>query len=453
LSHAGHMPVRLYSKEFIFLLLLSSFQFSPITCLEEDVPLLYSPLRQTRANNCDIYLAPSPPRGWGVFAARDFEEHEIIEIAPRFLPIRIDILQQTVLNDYHYAFRWELTPDDLTTWGVIAFGMIMFYNHGEGDLHNVQFLQFGREPDAQSPALSMGLGYAAMRKIKRGEELLGTYGGEHWFTGRGLTMETPTEAAKIQSVEEMDRLEKQFCSKAVAGIGHSTWYRLLLSQEALQYSSSPQMEPHQFLPLQDHPSAAAKLPLRPGQVIEYAPALVLPDDHIRNSFLEPLCFLWDDWDETQQQNILKLREEGSFRMRGINDRGELEWDVLDHCSNAVIFPVGGSIGLVRKVGKNDPSKSNCRIEIVPATAADKEKENFGSAGLVLKLIAKKSIQEGEELRLDVPDSSSWFSKISLLQELAMTGQPVPTFLANPYNDAAEKLFDVGEAGVRQKDEL
>lgn len=41
---------------------------------------LYSPYRDERRYNCDIYLAPSPPRGWGVYAARDFEKNDVIEV-------------------------------------------------------------------------------------------------------------------------------------------------------------------------------------------------------------------------------------------------------------------------------------------------------------------------------------------------------------------------------------
>ena len=420
------------------------------------IPPLYSPLRSTPSNNCDIYLAPSPPHGWGVFAARDFDAYEIIEVSARFLPIQTQVLQQSVLNDYHYAFHWgdpaNIDPTEVHNieWGVITFGMTMFYNHGEGDQHNVQFLQFGRAPDPASPALSMGLGYAARRKIQRGEELLGTYGGDAWFTGRGLVMETQQPSKQLPSKPELDRREEQFCSKAVSGIGHSTWYRLHLSTHE---QTAIQIDPHQFLPLQDHPSAVAKLALREGDVMEYAPALVVPLDHVQNSYLEPLCFLWNDWEEEQQQAIVTLREQGSFRMKGMNpESGEMEWDVLKEWNDAVIFPVGGSIGMLRRVGRDDPT-SNCRIEISSSTAEDEE-EDYGSAGLVLKLIATKIIQEGEELRLNVPDSSSWFSKTSLVQMLAMTGQPVPRHLTSPYKDVDESLWaGENEQTEEQKDEL
>ena len=315
----------------------------------------------------------------------------------------------------------------------------MFYNHGEGDLQNVQSAKFGREPDYDNPMSAKAIGYSAKRKIFRGEELLTSYGGEEWFRDRGLSMQVPKEMPILPSIEKMEAMEQLYCSKAVSGLGHSTWNRVLSTQKVFG-ASLPQLNPHEFLPLQDNPTAVAKEAIHEGQLIEISPALVLPSDHVRNSSLEPLSILWGCWDKEQEQSIYKLREMGVFRMKGRNEKtGVLDMDVLKYYNDTAVFPAGGNIGMVRKVGR-DNDQSNCRLEVT-SSRDEQEADDIGSAGLVLKLIATQDIRAGEELRLNMPQSSSWEAKMSLLQHLAMTGQPIPNFIAGPYNMNAGRIFD------------
>jgi len=152
-----------------------------------------------------------------------------------------------------------------------------------------------------------------------------------------------------------------------------------------------------------------------------------------------LSVLWGCWDKEQEQSIYKLREMGVFRMKGRNEKGVLDMDVLKYYNDTAVFPAGGNIGMVRKVGR-DNDQSNCRLEVT-SSRDEQEADDIGSAGLVLKLIATQDIRAGEELRLNVPQSSSWEAKMSLLQHLAMTGQPIPNFIAGPYNMNAGRIFD------------
>jgi SET domain-containing protein len=72
--------------------------------------------------------------GWGVFAARDLEEYEIIEFAPLFLPMEhtLPVIKHSVLDDYHYSYRRGQQALSL-----VALGMTLFYNHDREP--NVQY--------------------------------------------------------------------------------------------------------------------------------------------------------------------------------------------------------------------------------------------------------------------------------------------------------------------------
>ena len=422
---------------YLALVLLSTRSIA--ASLDEDASPLEGgfPLGKGEASSCDIYLAPSPIGGWGVYAGRDFDEHEVVELAPRFLPQKNDVLGLNVLDDYHYGFIWHSDHPKDTTFGVVVFGMTMFYNHGAGDQHNVQFTDFGRDPgrEPHEVLMSQVTGFAAKRKIRRGEELLSSYGEtDLWFVDRGLDMLVPsTEAPKVPPVAMLEQREQQYCSKSYAGVGQSTWVHRVLPTLEKTGSLPPALDHNQRLPLQDHPTAVAKVKVQAGQILEMAPALVLPLEQVQNSPLAPMSIFWDDWDENSQESIYKLRELGAFRMKAHDkETGRMSYDVMEFYNDAVVLPVAGNIGLVRKVGRDDDAKSNCRIELV-SSSDDQVSGDVGSAGLVLKLIATKDIQAGEELMLNLPESSSWEAKISLLQHLAMTGQPIPKFLADPYN--------------------
>ena len=139
-----------------------------------------------------LFLAPSQHgTGWGVYAARDFQKGDIIEVAPLFLRFGEEdrVLKETILDHYHYEYwKWNGYGHDANT--VLSFGYSLFYNHG--DKPNIKYAKWGEEPTIEDPSSSVCVGYYAKRNIKIGEELLCTYGGESWFTQRGMIMVDPT---------------------------------------------------------------------------------------------------------------------------------------------------------------------------------------------------------------------------------------------------------------------
>ena len=377
---------------------------------------------------CDIYMAPSKLGGWGVFAARDFSRHETIEIAPRFLPLEEAWLEQSVMNDYYYGYTW-LSNKRLDSFGVIATGMTLFYNHG-GAQQNVKFVSFGHEPTHENPMYAQAVGFIALRDIERGEELLSRYGWRNqWFEDRGLVVREMPDMTVELSQEQLQAREETFCSRAYSGIGQSTFEeRLLTTQEGVYITKN--------LPIQDQPSAVAKANVQAGQVIEMAPALVLPSKLVRYSSLAPMSFFWDDWKEQQQATLHHLKERGALRLKVLMGRPErFEYGYKNNTTveETALVPMGGSIGTVRKVGHIADNNSNCRIEIMASNGNDsdeEQEEDIGSAGIILKLIATKDIAAGQELRLDIPDGSAWVEKLNLLQLLASTGQPIPSHIVD-----------------------
>ena len=376
-----------------------------------------------------------------MFAARDFSKNEMVEVVPRYLPRKFELMNDNVLDDYIYSFLWKADPAD-ATFGVAIFGMAMFYNHGAGALHNVQFTDFGHEPgkEPNEALMVLGLGFRAKRRIRRGEELLSSYGeSEDWFSARGINMSVPlTEDPKLPNTDEIEALENQYCSKLYAGWGYATWLQRVIPTHSELEQWPPYINHVNDLPLQDHATAVAKEKAQAGQILEMASALILPLEQVEDSPFAPFAITWNDWDDDQKKSILQLRDMGSISMKIRKGAEGMIFDPLDKLDHAVVIPFAGNIGLVRKVGRHNSAESNCRMEII-SSADGQGKINEGNAGIILRLVATKDIDVGEEVRLNMPESSSWKSKVSALQHLAMTGQPIPKFLVAPYNDDVSRV--------------
>lgn len=415
------------------------------TTAQEEADPVYSALRDGHSN-CNVYLAPSPSiGGWGVYAARDFEEDEVVDLAPRYIPLKTDSMKKNVLDDFFYGFSFNLDPSD-TTFGAVVFGMTMFYNHGSGEKQNVIYTNVGREPDKDMPWGSDVIAFVANRDIVRGEELLSSYGDDHFFTDRGLVMNEYAEGATPPSAETLDLLEAKYCSKIVAGVGHSTWLQRVLPAQEHTGDPPPNFDHDEHLPLQDHANAIAKEFIPEGSLLEMAPALVVPAEEVWDSPLAPMAIFWNDLTEKQQDTIKLLREAGSFRMKGVDkETGDPITDVLEDFDDAAILPAAGNIGLVQKVGPEALNDANCRMQFI-AAAEDSESMDVGSADLVLQLFATRDIIAGEQLRLNLPDGSSWDAKMILQQMLALQGQPIPEHIVNPYNPSVVPGFDEEEGG-------
>ena len=87
-----------------------------------DLAFRYDPVFATAslAENCDVYLAPSEIGGWGVYAGRSFEEGEVVEIAPRFLALKSELLHQSVLDDYHVSMLLSVLWPSFLDWPLIG---------------------------------------------------------------------------------------------------------------------------------------------------------------------------------------------------------------------------------------------------------------------------------------------------------------------------------------------
>ena len=114
----------------------------------------------------DLYVAPSPVHGMGVFAGRDFKKGEVLEVCPvlRVKPSEVKHLDKTSLSN-HY-FEW---PDG---GGALAMGYGSLYNHSWAATARA-------EHDVEAETLT----YTAVRKIRKGEEITINYTGEP--NGRG----------------------------------------------------------------------------------------------------------------------------------------------------------------------------------------------------------------------------------------------------------------------------
>lgn len=113
--------------------------------------------------SCDVFLAPSST-GWGVFAARDYEEGELVDAAPlviRTWDDRLDgITKATVLDDYVYGYVDDTTGKYSP---VVLFGYSMFFNHHPEPNVVVSLLW---SCENSSPLISIALSHLTKKELK-----------------------------------------------------------------------------------------------------------------------------------------------------------------------------------------------------------------------------------------------------------------------------------------------
>ena len=97
--------------------------------------------------------------GRGVFAARDFSPGEVIERGVMYR------LRNVCGHENEHLFTWS---DDRTVWAAGS-GYLPFYNHS--DTPNVR-----KEGDLDRDTMVV----IALKPIRAGEELLGTYSSKSW---------------------------------------------------------------------------------------------------------------------------------------------------------------------------------------------------------------------------------------------------------------------------------
>lgn len=174
------------------------------------------------------------------------------------------------------------------------------------------------------------------------------------------------------------------------------------------------------------PAAIAKIHIESGERIKVAPALVLSRRFVENTVLSPLCFYWEDLVEQHHASLIDLRESGQFKVQ--YQSPFTEWRRVDRFEGfeaSVIFPAAGFIGMVERVGTDNP---NCRMEVKSSGSG------AGSAGLVLEVIALINIEAGEVLRLNISPTGSVTERLKMVQALEMTGQPISTILQKVKRD-------------------
>jgi len=108
----------------------------------------------------DLSIRPSPGRGRGVFAERDFAEGELIERCPAlvFAAESRPAVKQTALDGYYY--NWIPDSDILA----LALGYGSFYNHS-----------WTANADWVCRVDLNVMDFTALRRIAAGEEILVNY--------------------------------------------------------------------------------------------------------------------------------------------------------------------------------------------------------------------------------------------------------------------------------------
>jgi hypothetical protein len=331
--------------------------------------------------------------GWGVFAARDFEENELFNILPLFVPMEINdeqlysehrLVKSTQLDDYVYGvYRPHIQKQQQ----MVLFGYEMVYNH---------------HPTAQNVQFGLGNGYSqgfyAKKSARAGEQLFSSYGatdrGADWFYKRGLTMRLETD--RISSHEQLEFLSSKYCSKIYAGPGRHTYASLI-----------PSIHPDRVAPFDAGLfDARAKVTIQPGDVMEQGPAILLHKRFIQDTALAPLGIFWEHLSERHQEILrgatvetkhLPIQYRGhSSDMKTVYRSTSLE--------NVVYLPFAGRIGMVRRVVVDGSTKStssaNCRLEITVQVDGNHH------ASVVLTLIATKRIRVGQVLLMDLKPAGS-----------------------------------------------
>ena len=391
--------------------------------------------------HCETFLAPSslPTGGWGVFAGRDFQEGEIVEIAPRFIPMPPDapVIRSSEIDSYYYGYlRWHDETQQLETMATVVFGQVMFYNHHVEP--NIRYSSYGREPSASDPHIAQAIGFVALRSIDAGEELFSTYGiddgGERWFQDRGLNLVVIPAYASRKNGTVYDEDKKKYCSKVYAGYGRPSWNDRIMAS-LFRDASFPYTFDTQRLAPDDHPVAVVNQDVTAGNVLEISPALVLSKAIISNTPLASSSFFWHDWDEEQQTDLKDLRESNDLRVQyqGLDNDAFIDFD------DVVVFPAAGNIALVERVGKGDDA--NCKIKILASGSMKSHLSHGGasrSAGILLQLVAIKDIASGSRLKLNINNGGSPRDRELLLEELLKSGQPISDYLQHKIEPSLAK---------------
>jgi SET domain len=400
--------------------------------------------------SCETFIAPSslPSGGWGIYAAREFQKNEIVEISPRFLtfPHGDLAIESNVLYDYVYGYdRWNEEINDYIDFHCVPFGSGMYFNHHPES--NIMWTSFGKEPTEAEPNVGAVTGFLARRNIMAGEELFAAYGygeeGDKWFTARKLQLVSIPTYASRKNGTTYEEDKKKYCSKIHSGLSQQTWRSRIANifhMAGIRFKASR-------MPLKDHPTAVAKQAVKAGEVLEISPALVLDRNSVIDTALAPSCFFWEHLSAKQHQDMKDLHANGDLRLQFQGE--ENEWKradvVIENLEELVIFPSGGNIGFIDRVGGTSSisgEQANCEIRLLSSGSMKSHHDHGGSngnTGVILQVIAIKDIDVEEELKLNIPRVMSETANVLLFEVLTQTGQLIP-----PYLESAVKAKPEGD---------
>jgi hypothetical protein len=187
-------------------------------------------------SECDLSLRHSSPIGVGVYAGRAIESGETVEVAIG-VPIPLSAIYWTELVNYSEGFN--------DTHALFTLGSSALYNHVPNSDHEIvrKFMSHaeGRYAFRAPFQRSVDVDFVSKRDIDMGEQMLAYYGND-WFQDRGWTElhESVLGASDSNTISDLP------------GCAHGN------------------------TALQDN-VLVAKRPLRAGEVIEVARALLIPD--------------------------------------------------------------------------------------------------------------------------------------------------------------------------------
>ncbi len=364
---------------------------------------------------CDVFIAPTnTSAGWGAFAARDFEQRELLDMTPLYVPLSSNsasserIVKSTVLDDYAYGVTRAHTGEHAK---LVLFGYDMIYNHHPTD-NNVQ--------------LGMGPGYSqgwyTKRKIHAGEELYSTYGqndgGKQWFEARGLDMRH--ETIKIQeSTGQLEFLRSQYCTKIYSGPGRDSYLHLI-----------PLVDKKRVAPFDaGFGDARAKVSIKIGERIEQSPGMIFNKVMINGSALGGLIIAWDHLRQELQETIRKNHPNGQVPVQYAGPQSQ--WQRVYRrvkLEDIVILPFAGRIGMVKRVPAVDvhgaaeaKEQSNCRLDVQIHVVEDAGSGHTFTS-VILELVATNDIEVGQVLVMDVQKAGNLFELELLKSKIEQTGQ-------------------------------
>lgn len=388
---------------------------------------------------CDTFLAPSSVEGsgWGVYAGRFFAKDEVVDIAPLYLsmPDHTPMIKNSILDDFDYGHvRYNVDTGTYEGLASVTFGNTMFYNH-LGINPNIRLMSLGGEPAEGKPDFCQVASWVANRDIEAGEELFSSYGlddgGQLWFAERGLVQRDirPEDSRKTGDVFDAD--SAKYCAKTLAGIGKPGWHKIETFERTNR--KRPVTFDVQRLHPYDNPVTICKEHVSSGTVLEMAPGLIISKAYAEHSMLAPYCYFWTDLKAEQQAVMMDLYEKKEWVVQYQGpDTGWVRGDKFEGFEEIAILPVAGNIGLVMKVSPDDDP--NCRLEITSSGSLTSAGgvEKSGSAGIILSLIATRTIESGEVLRLDMHESTHASALELLFNEIKLTGHPIPHHMQRRY---------------------